>query len=222
MEDADTVLGCRVYALWGMTENGCVTVTRPQQPPLRAAGSDGTAVPGMEVRIIGRDRRAVPAGEVGRLQVRGATQCLGYFRRQEVYDASVTADGWFDTGDLARDDGHGGIRIAGRVKDMIVRGAENIPVVEVEGALLRHPAVKDVAVVGYPDARLGERACAFLVTTGPALGVPELRDHLAGLGMARTYWPERVELLPALPRTPSGKVQKFALRELLHASAPSN
>ncbi|AEN09651.1 MULTISPECIES: AMP-binding protein [unclassified Streptomyces] len=222
VEDADTVLGCRVYALWGMTENGCVTVTRPQQPPLRAAGSDGTAVPGMEVRIIGRDRRAVPAGEVGRLQVRGATQCLGYFRRQEVYDASVTADGWFDTGDLARDDGHGGIRIAGRVKDMIVRGAENIPVVEVEGALLRHPAVKDVAVVGYPDARLGERACAFLVTTGPALGVPELRDHLAGLGMARTYWPERVELLPALPRTPSGKVQKFALRELLHASAPSN
>ncbi|MBL1084108.1 AMP-binding protein [Streptomyces actinomycinicus] len=221
VEDADEVLGCRVYALWGMTENGCVTVTRPGQPPLRAAASDGTAVPGMEVRITGKDGTAVPPGENGRLQVRGAAQCLGYFRRQETYDASVTADGWFDTGDLARDDGHGGIRIAGRVKDMILRGAENIPVVEVEGALLRHPAIKDVAVVGYPDARLGERACAFLVTTGPALGLPELREHLAGLGMAKTYWPERVEVLPELPRTPSGKIQKFALRDLLRTAGRS-
>ncbi|MFF5183961.1 AMP-binding protein [Streptomyces sp. NPDC000345] len=215
VEDADVVLGCRVYALWGMTENGCVTVTRPGQPPLRAAESDGTAVPGMEVRITGKEGGPVPPGGSGRLQVRGAAQCLGYFRRPEVYAASVTADGWFDTGDLARDDGHGGIRIAGRVKDMIVRGAENIPVVEVEGALLRHPAVKDVAVVGYPDARLGERACAFLVTDGAELGLPDVRAHLAGLGMAKTYWPERVELLPELPRTPSGKIQKFVLRELL-------
>ncbi|MFF1923600.1 AMP-binding protein [Streptomyces sp. NPDC058221] len=215
VEDADEVLGCRVYALWGMTENGCVTVTRPGQPPLRAAESDGTAVPGMEVRISARDGSPVRPGETGRLQVRGSAQCLGYFRRQEVYEASVTADGWFDTGDLARDDGHGGVRIAGRLKDMIVRGAENIPVVEVEGALLRHPAVKDVAVVGYPDPRLGERSCAFLVTTDPGLGLAALRDHLAGLGMTKTYWPERVEQLPELPRTPSGKIQKFALRELL-------
>ncbi|MEV3993044.1 AMP-binding protein [Streptomyces sp. NPDC049837] len=217
VEDADQVLGCRVYALWGMTENGCVTVTRPGQPPLRAAESDGTTVPGMEVRIVGKDGRAVEPGATGLLQVRGSAQCLGYFRRQEVYDASVTADGWFDTGDLARDDGHGGIRITGRVKDVIMRGAENIPVVEVEAALLRHRAVKDVAVVGYPDRRLGERACAFLVTTGPAPGLEEVRGHLAGLGMARTYWPERLELVPALPRTPSGKIQKFALRDRLRA-----
>ncbi|WP_406478542.1 AMP-binding protein [Streptomyces sp. NBC_01615] len=221
VEDADAVLGCRVYALWGMTENGCVTVTRPEQPPLRAAESDGTVVPGMEIRITGRGGGRVGPGESGRLQVRGSAQCLGYFRRQKVYDASVTADGWFDTGDLARDDGHGGIRIVGRVKDMIVRGAENVPVVEVEGALLRHPAIKDVAVVGYPDERLGERACAFLVTTGPALGLPELQGHLAGLGMTKTYWPERVEQLAALPRTPSGKIQKFALRDVLRAQNSS-
>ncbi|MFI6934013.1 AMP-binding protein [Streptomyces sp. NPDC050287] len=221
VEDADALLGCRVYALWGMTENGCVTVTRPEQPPLRAAESDGTAVPGMEIRVTAKDGTPVRPGENGRLQVRGAAQCLGYFRRQEVYDASVTSDGWFDTGDLARDDGHGGIRIVGRVKDMIMRGAENIPVVEVEGALLRHPAIKDVAVVGYPDERLGERACAFLVTTGPVLGLPDLQEHLAGLGMAKTYWPERVELLPALPRTPSGKIQKFALRDQLRTPGRS-
>lgn len=217
VEDAAAVLGCRVYALWGMTENGCVTVTRPEQPPLRAAESDGVPVPGMEIRITGRDGSPVRPGDAGLLQVRGSAQCLGYFRREDVYEASVTADGWFDTGDLARDDGNGGIRIIGRLKDVIVRGAENIPVTEVEAALLRHRAVKDVAVVGYPDQRLGERACAFLVSTDPALSLPELRDHLAGLGMTRTYWPERVEHLPALPRTPSGKIQKFTLRDRLRA-----
>ncbi|MEW1695736.1 AMP-binding protein [Streptomyces sp. NPDC093249] len=217
VEDAREVLGCRLYALWGMTENGCVTVTRPEQPALRAAGSDGTPVPGMEVRIVGEDGAAVAPGAPGLLQVRGSAQCLGYFRRQEVYDASVTADGWFDTGDLARADGHGGIRITGRVKDVIMRGAENIPVLEIEAALLRHRAVKDVAVVGYPDRRLGERACAFLVTSGDAPGLEDVRTHLAGLGMARTYWPERLELVPALPRTPSGKIQKFALRDRLRA-----
>ncbi|MGE7386864.1 AMP-binding protein [Streptomyces sp. NPDC004126] len=217
VEDAREVLGCRVYALWGMTENGCVTVTRPGQPALRAAESDGTPVPGMEVRIVGEDGVPVAPGTPGLLQVRGSAQCLGYFRRQEVYEASVTADGWFDTGDLARDDGHGGIRITGRVKDVIMRGAENIPVLEVEAALLRHHAVKDVAVVGYPDRRLGERACAFLVTTGDAPGLEDVRTHLAGLGMARTYWPERLELVPSLPRTPSGKIQKFELRDRLRA-----
>ncbi|MCE7082344.1 AMP-binding protein [Streptomyces sp. ST2-7A] len=215
VEDADVVLGCRVYALWGMTENGCVTVTRPEQPPLRAAESDGEAVPGMEVRIVDREGRPTPTGDTGLLQVRGSAQCLGYFRRQEVYRACLTADGWFDTGDLAREDGHGGIRIAGRVKDMIMRGAENIPVAEVEAALLRHGALKDVAVVGYPDQRLGERACAFVVGTDPGFGLPELRAHLQSLGMNRTYWPERVEQLSALPRTPSGKIQKFDLRDRL-------
>ncbi|MEU6023280.1 AMP-binding protein [Micromonospora sp. NPDC048871] len=214
VEDAREVLGCRLYALWGMSENGCVTITRPEEPPLRAAESDGTPVPGMQVRIVDRETgRPVPSGTSGLLQVRGASQCLGYFRRSETYAASVTPDGWFDTGDLARDDGYGGIRITGRVKDIIMRGAENIPVVEVEAALLRHEAIRDVAVVGYPDDRLGERACAVLVTGGPPVTLDEVRTHLAGLGMAKQFWPERVELLPALPRTPSGKIQKFVLRE---------
>jgi cyclohexanecarboxylate-CoA ligase len=221
VEQARDVLGCRVYALWGMTENGCVTITRPEQPPLRAAESDGTAVPGMEVRIVPDPSVAASGapGEVGRLQVRGAGQCTGYFNRPEAYAAALTGDGWFDTGDLARDDGYGGIRIAGRVKDLISRGAEKIPVVEVEAALLRHPAVRDVAVVGYPDDRLGERACAVVVPARagdpPALG--DLTGHLDALGMAKHYWPERLEIVDALPKTPSGKVQKFRLRELLAA-----
>ena len=223
VEQARDVLGCRVYALWGMTENGCVTITRPDQPPLRAAESDGSAVPGMEVRIVPDPGvaadTATAGGGVGRLQVRGASQCVGYFGRPETYAAALTDDGWFDTGDLARDDGYGGIRIAGRVKDLISRGAEKIPVVEVEAALLRHPAIRDVAVVGYPDERLGERACAVIVPAGPGQppSLADLTGHLDALGMAKHYWPERVVLVAELPKTPSGKIQKFRLRELLAA-----
>ncbi|MFC4535788.1 AMP-binding protein [Sphaerisporangium dianthi] len=218
VEQARDVLGCRLYALWGMTENGAVTVTRPEQPPMRAAESDGTPVPGMEVRIVGEETGLpVPPGATGLLQVRGASQCLGYYRREELYAESLTPDGWFDTGDLARDDGYGGIRIAGRVKDVISRGGVKIPVVEVEAALLRHPAIRDIAVVGIPDDRLGERACAVIVPDGVAPTLEDLRAHLTELDMAKQYWPERVEIVDTLPRTPSGKVQKFVLRDRLTA-----
>jgi cyclohexanecarboxylate-CoA ligase len=218
VEQARDVLGCRLYALWGMTENGCVTITRPEEPVMRAAESDGTAVDGMEVRIVDRESGGpVRSGQAGLLQVRGSQQCLGYYRREDVYAKCVTDDGWFDTGDLARDDGHGGIRITGRVKDLIMRGAENIPAIEVEAALLRHEAVRDVAVVGYPDERLGERACAVLVTGGATLTMDDVQSHLDGLGMAKHYWPERLEFASALPRTPSGKIQKFALRDQIRA-----
>ncbi|WP_018656682.1 AMP-binding protein [Actinomadura flavalba] len=214
VEQAGDVLGCRLYALWGMTENGCVTVTRPQDPPMRAAESDGSVLPGNRVRIVDRDGKPVGDGENGRLQVLGANQCLGYYRRPDVYAEALTDDGWFDTEDLARADGHGGIRIAGREKDVISRGGEKIPVVEVEAALLRHPDIKDIAVVAYPDERLGERACAVIVPEGDAdLGIPDLQEHLGGIGMAKQYWPERIEYADALPKTPSGKVQKFKLRE---------
>lgn len=218
VEGALQILGCRLYALWGMTENGCVTITRPEEPLLRAAESDGTPVPGMQVRIVHPDTgQPVAVGDVGLLQVRGASQCRGYYGRPDLYAASITADGWFDTGDLARDDGYGGIRIAGRVKDLILRGGENVPAVEVEAALLRHAAIRDAAVVGYPDPRLGERACAVVVADDHTLDLDELRRHLRDLGMATQYWPERLHLVPHLPRTPSGKIQKFLLRQQLAA-----
>ncbi|MEV0503171.1 AMP-binding protein [Streptomyces spectabilis] len=217
VEQAHDVLGCRLYALWGMTENGCVTVTRPTDPPMRAAQSDGSVLPGMEIRVVDAlNGSPVAPGATGRLQVRGAHQCLGYFRRPDTYRESLSDDGWFDTGDLARGDGHGGIRIVGREKDLISRGGEKIPVVEVEAALLRHPGIKDVAVVGYPDDRLGERACAVIVPEdGEPPALAALQAHLQGLGMAKQYWPERVERCAALPRTPTGKVQKFKLRARL-------
>ncbi len=106
------------------------------------------------------------------------------------------------------------IRITGRAKDVIIRGGENIPVVEVEGQLLRYPGALAVAVVAMPDARLGERACAFVqMKPGTTLDLEEMRAFLGKAGMTRTYYPERLEIIEELPRTPSGKIQKFALRE---------
>jgi len=174
--------------------------------------TDGVALPGMEVRVLDASGAVAPAGEEGQLQVRGCSNFIGYLRRPELDPKD--ADGWFDTGDLARMDEAGYIRIAGRSKDIIIRGGENIPVVEVEGLLFKHPAVAAVAIVGYPDERLGERACAFVVPRdGQSFSFEAMAAYLAEQRMAKQYIPERLEIVSELPRTPSGKIQKFRLRE---------
>jgi cyclohexanecarboxylate-CoA ligase len=170
----------------------------------------------MELRILGADGAVLPAGQEGQLQVRGCSNFIGYLKRPELNPNDP--EGWFDTGDLARMDADGYIRIAGRSKDIIIRGGENIPVVEVEGLLFRHPAVAEVAIVGIPDARLGERACAFVrLREGASLSLADITTYLEAQRMARQYMPERLEILPELPRTPSGKIQKFKLRDIARA-----
>ncbi|HOV02802.1 MAG TPA: AMP-binding protein [Kaistiaceae bacterium] len=212
-ERAAEKLGAEIISAWGMTENGAVTTTKPGDPAEKAFGSDGVAVPGMEVRVRDDDDNTAPTGVEGRLEARGAGNFVGYFKRPEL--AKFTEDGWFDTGDLARMDADGYIRITGRAKDIIIRGGENVPVVEVEEILYRHPAVAAAAVVAMPDERLGERGCAF-VTLKPemTLTLDEVRRHLAAAGMSKQYWPERLEISEELPRTASGKIQKFRLREI--------
>ena len=202
-----------------MSENGAVTTTRPDDSEARITGTDGTALDGMEVRIVDAQGAALPADTEGRLQVRGCSNFVGYLGRPDL--DNTDADGWFATGDLARMDAAGYIRICGRSKDIIIRGGENIPVVEVESLIFRHPAVAEVAVVGYPDPRLGERACAVVrLRAGATLDFAALRAHLEAQRMARHYMPERLLILDELPRTPSGKIQKFRLRALL-AGAPA-
>ncbi len=155
--------------------------------------------------------------EEGQLQVRGCSNFVGYWQRPDL--ARIDADGWFDTGDLARMDADGYIRITGRSKDIIIRGGENIPVVEVEDLLFRHKAIAAVAVVGTPDPRLGERACAFVVLREDAtLTLEDMVAYLKAQKMALQYIPERLEILAEMPRTPSGKLQKFRLREIAKAS----
>ncbi|MDH4144770.1 MAG: AMP-binding protein [Acidimicrobiia bacterium] len=218
VEAAKTAAVGELIALWGMTENGAVTLTAPGDPVELVADSDGTPVAWMDVRIVDDDGREVPVGGVGRLLVRGASQTPGYFKRPDIYAAqlSVADDGgaaWFDTGDLARRRPDGGVRIAGRTKDLVIRGGENIPVVEVEAVLFGHPKVREVAVIGYPDERLGERACAVVVAEGEPPTLAELTGWLDGKGMAKQFWPERIEVVDDMPKTPSGKIQKFHLRE---------
>jgi cyclohexanecarboxylate-CoA ligase len=210
-------LGLAVAASWGMTECGTVTCTSFDAG--RAAESDGCALANGEVRIVGADGREAPSGAVGALQVRGASLFVGYLKRPQLY--SLDADGWFDTGDLARMDPEGYIRICGRSKDVIIRGGENIPVVEIEAALYRMPEIADAAVVAMPDARLQERACAFVtLRSGDSLKLEALCRHLAAEGFSKHFWPERLEVLAEMPRTPTGKIQKFVLRELAKALKP--
>jgi len=139
--------------------------------------------------------------------------CLGYYKRPDM--EPFDAEGWFDTGDLAyRIDDEGYIRINGRSKDIIIRGGENVPIVEIENLLYKHPAVLAAALVGYPDSRLGERACAFVVLRpGQTLDLASLQTYMAEHKVAKQYWPERIEIVADLPKTPAGKVQKYQLKE---------
>lgn len=221
VSQARAELGAQLVPVWGMTENGVVTMTGPDDPDELAAASDGQPVPSMRIRVVHDDGTPVAPGQVGRLQVTGAAQTAGYFQRPDLYQASLVDGEWFDTGDLARLRADGGIRIAGRLKDLIIRGGENIPVIEVESALYQHPLVAEVAVVGYPDPRLGERVCAVVVPDGQIPTLEDLTAHLAQLGMTKTYWPERLELVDRLPKTASGKIQKFALRQRLARPIPA-
>ena len=214
VEQARRVLGTKIVSAWGMSENGAMTTTLPEDDDARSCTTDGCALPGAEVRIADVDGRTLPPGETGRLLVRSASNFGGYLKRPQWNNTD--ADGWFDTGDLARADADGYIRIDGRSKDVIIRGGENVPVVEIEALLYRHPAVAQVAIVAFPDERLGERACAIVVPkAGQTIDFAGMVAFLEQQKVARQYMPEKLVVRDAMPTTPSGKIQKFRLREML-------
>jgi cyclohexanecarboxylate-CoA ligase len=208
------VLGAEVGGAWGTTESclGCAFV--PGDPPERAWGTDGRALAGTRLRVVDDEGVPLSAGEEGNFEVGSDCLFVGYLNRPELTEHAVTADGWYRTGDLARIDSDGYVRITGRVKDVINRGGEKVPVAEIEQLLHAHPAVADVAIVAMPDERLGERACAFVVLDdGAELDFEAMLEYLDSCRVSKTYWPERLELVDSLPRTPSGKIQKFVLRD---------
>jgi cyclohexanecarboxylate-CoA ligase len=218
VEQARAALGTKIVSAWGMTENGAVTLIELNDPDERAFTTDGLALAGVELKVVEIDASgpALPAGTPGKLYVRGCSNFGGYLKRPQLN--GTDAEGWFDTGDLARMDAQGYIRITGRSKDVIIRGGENIPVVEIESLLYRHPAVAMAAIVAYPDERLGERACAVVVTQpGQSMDLSEIVRYLKEHQVATQYIPERLQVLDAMPATPSGKIQKFKLREQLQA-----
>ena len=219
VEEAAEVLGAELIAVWGMTENMVVTTTRPGDPVELVSDSDGTLVDYMEIRVVDEHGQRVAVGDSGDLQCRGPSQALGYFHRTDLYEAATRDGDWFDTGDVARVRADGGIRIVGRTKDLIIRGGENVPVAEVEDVLLRHRDVDEIAVIAVPDERLGERACAVVATSNSSLMLADLTATLAEAGMAKQFWPEQLVLMNEMPHTPSGKIQKFKLREQISAAS---
>jgi cyclohexanecarboxylate-CoA ligase len=217
IERAVQLHDCRVVSGWGMSEYPIGTSTAVTDDPTIASRSDGRPAGRADVVIVDSDGAPVAIGQEGDLIIRGPGLFKGYYKRPDLDADAFTPDGLLKTGDRARLlDHRGHIRICGRTKDIIIRGGENIPVVEIENILLTHPAIKEIALVALPHDRLGETACACVVlqpTFASYLTVEELGQFLGRHGVAKQFWPEAIRVMPELPRTPSGKIQKFALRD---------
>lgn len=211
IDEVMEVFGLPLFSLWGMTENGPVTITRPEDPPDWAAHSDGSPISDMELRID-----ALPGSDDGEgvLWVRGPTQCLGYYKRDELYASFLDADGYFNTGDLVRPDGRGGIRVTGRAEETIFKHAISVPIRQLEATIERHPKVHRASVIGLPAGRgEDEVVCAVVVPKGGPPSLSELREHVRDAGVMEVHWPERLEVVDEFPVTLTGKIRKVELKK---------
>ncbi|MDA1097919.1 MAG: AMP-binding protein [Proteobacteria bacterium] len=203
-----------VLSLYGRTENFLTTMCNTGSDPELSTTSDGCAPAGVEIAAVDVNGNPVRPGEEGDLCYKGPGHMIEYYRQPDLTAELFTKDGFSRSGDLGTINEAGYLRVTGRLKDIIIRGGLNISAVEVENLLLTHPSVQNVAVVAMPDARLGEKACAYIV---PVMGTePSLHDLVSYLrnehGFAIQKLPERIELVDALPITATGKVQKHLLR----------
>ncbi|WP_249870394.1 AMP-binding protein [Oceanobacillus saliphilus] len=220
VKEANKKVDFKIIAGWGQSENGLVTLTALDDSDEKLTTTDGFAFPGMEVKVVDSNGEICPPNVEGALLSKGPAQFIGYLKRMDITRAEHTDDGWFITGDRAVMDEDGYIRITGRNKDIIIRGGENIPVAYVENILHENPDISVAQLIAIPDKRLQEKACA-IVSMKPGkepLTFEKLKDFLKGKGVAKQYWPERLEIVDDFPRTPSGKIQKFRLREELKES----
>jgi cyclohexanecarboxylate-CoA ligase len=203
-----------VLSLYGRSENMITTMCGPDDEPERSATSDGRTMPGATVHVVDREGDEVAHGEDGDLAYHGPSHMLGYYDDPVETAKLYTADGYSRSGDLGFMDDESFVRVSGRIKDIIIRGGINVSSREVEDLLIQHPSVVDVAVVSMPDARLGERSCAYVVAkAGTAPTLQGLTDFLRAKEIAVQKLPERVELIDALPMTAMGKVRKNLLRD---------
>jgi acyl-CoA synthetase (AMP-forming)/AMP-acid ligase II len=205
---------------WGLTEFPNATSAAPDDSSEILTTSVGRPATNVSVRAIDANGDVCGTAEEGELLLRGP-QCFSGYVDATLNDSSIDADGWFHTGDLGTIDTAGNVRITGRLKDIIIRNAENISVTEVEDLLYRHAAVADAAVVGVPDQRTGERVVAFVVLRdGTDVGLTDIRDHCRLQGLAVQKCPEQLEVVEALPRNAMGKVLKQELRARLVTTGP--
>ncbi|WP_166512976.1 medium-chain fatty-acid--CoA ligase [Escherichia coli] len=207
--------GIKLLSVYGSTESSPHAVVNLDDPLSRFMHTDGYAAAGVEIKVVDDARKTLPPGCAGEEASRGPNVFMGYFDEPELTARALDEEGWYYSGDLCRMDEAGYIKITGRKKDIIVRGGENISSREVEDILLQHPKIHDACVVAMPDERLGERSCAYVVLKAPhhSLSLEEVVAFFSRKRVAKYKYPEHIVVIEKLPRTASGKIQKFLLRK---------
>ncbi|ELD0456350.1 medium-chain fatty-acid--CoA ligase [Escherichia coli] len=207
--------GIKLLSVYGSTESSPHAVVNLDDPLSRFMYTDGYAAAGVEIKVVDDARKTLPPGCEGEEASRGPNVFMGYFDEPELTARALDEEGWYYSGDLCRMDEAGYIKITGRKKDIIVRGGENISSREVEDILLQHPKIHDACVVAMPDERLGERSCAYVVLKAPhhSLSLEEVVAFFSRKRVAKYKYPEHIVVIEKLPRTASGKIQKFLLRK---------
>ncbi|HBD5925461.1 TPA: medium-chain fatty-acid--CoA ligase [Escherichia coli] len=207
--------GIKLLSVYGSTESSPHAVVNLDDPLSRFMHTDGYAAAGVEIKVVDDARKTLPPGCEGEEASRGPNVFMGYFDEPELTARALDEEGWYYSGDLCRMDEAGYIKITGRKKDIIVRGGENISSREVEDILLQHPKIHDACLVAMPDERLGERSCAYVVLKAPhhSLSLEEVVAFFSRKRVAKYKYPEHIVVIEKLPRTASGKIQKFLLRK---------
>ncbi|MHA4942076.1 medium-chain fatty-acid--CoA ligase [Escherichia coli] len=207
--------GIKLLSVYGSTESSPHAVVNLDDPLSRFMHTDSYAAAGVEIKVVDDARKTLPPGCEGEEASRGPNVFMGYFDEPELTARALDEEGWYYSGDLCRMDEAGYIKITGRKKDIIVRGGENISSREVEDILLQHPKIHDACVVAMPDERLGERSCAYVVLKAPhhSLSLEEVVAFFSRKRVAKYKYPEHIVVIEKLPRTASGKIQKFLLRK---------
>ena len=207
--------GIKLLSVYGSTESSPHAVVNLDDPLSRFMHTDGYAAAGVEIKVVDDARKTLPPGCEGEEASRGPNVFMGYFDEPELTARALDEEGWYYSGDLCCMDEAGYIKITGRKKDIIVRGGENISSREVEDILLQHPKIHDACVVAMPDERLGERSCAYVVLKAPhhSLSLEEVVAFFSRKRVAKYKYPEHIVVIEKLPRTASGKIQKFLLRK---------
>ncbi|HCJ8971220.1 TPA: medium-chain fatty-acid--CoA ligase [Escherichia coli] len=205
----------KLLSVYSSTESSPHAVVNLDDPLSRFMHTDGYAAAGVEIKVVDDARKTLPPGCEGEEASRGPNVFMGYFDEPELTARALDEEGWYYSGDLCRMDEAGYIKITGRKKDIIVRGGENISSLEVEDILLQHPKIHDACVVAMPDERLGERSCAYIVLKAPhhSLSLEEVVAFFSRKRVAKYKYPEHIVVIEKLPRTASGKIQKFLLRK---------
>ena len=207
--------GIKLLSVYGSTESSPHAVVNLDDPLSRFMHTDGYAAAGVEIKVVDDARKTLPPGCEGEEASRGPNVFMGYFDEPELTARALDEEGWYYSGDLCCMDEAGYIKITGRKKDIIVRGGENISSREVEDILLQHPKIHDACVVAMPDERLGERSCAYIVLKSPhhSLSLEDVVAFFSRKRVAKYKYPEHIVITEKLPRTASGKIQKFLLRK---------